>query len=338
MNDFKCPQCAGELRYLENQPFIICDYCGSKAILPDTPQVVRNVIVSLSDERFITVRGEEVKISPYVGDTNIEEQAELLEEMYRLISLGEFNEAKKLVYVVDRKINVYNSAFIALQRVGMIMIKFELKSEDELLNRTRPINDENLAYIIKGASIFADKIVAYNERLEYRNKKEMLDKVNASAEKYFNKNTVDSSQINKLKKTIDKNDDEIVICKQKQLEIENIVVKKGIFGGMFNKKPKEVKCEFDYAKKIKILEFDNKKLFEDIKEIKNIKHDDYSYEHYKNSVLSYAEEYAKTHDVCDVYFDTHNEQMSSKKEREDYDDFNIPNEDVFDFYSMFEKN
>lgn len=351
MKDFKCPQCGGELSCLENQPFTICDYCGSKAILPDMPQVIRNVIVQLSDERFILVRGEKVKISPYVGDNDIEDQAELLEEMYRLISIGEFDEAKKLVYVVDRMINIYNSAFIALQRVGMIMIKFNLKTEEELLKRTRPINDENLAYIIKGSSIFADKIVAYNERLEFRNKKEMIEKVNASAKEYFYEKANDNSQIRKLKKEIAEVKAEIEECKQKQAEqeyekteTEVVLEKKGFFGGLFNKKAKieeESKDEWeevqeDYGKRIKMLQEDIEELLEEIDEIINDDTKDYSYDHYKNSVESDAKEFSKTHDVKDVYFDTDDERMSSRKDREDYKDFNVPNEEVFDFYSMFE--
>lgn len=339
MKDFKCPQCAGELNYLENQPFVICDYCGSKAVLPDMPQVSYNITVSLSDEKFITIRGEQVKISPYVGDTDIQEQAELLEEMYRLISIGQFDEAKKLVYVVDRKINVYNSAFIALQRVGMIMIKFGFKTEQEILNRTRPMNDENLAYIIKGACVLADKIVAYNERLEFRNKKEMLEKVNASAKEYFCKKSSNNSKINAIREKIAKNQAEIEKYEREIIEQENETqAKSGLFDNLFGKKDtKKIKddCEkVDY--KIKTLQKHINKLLEEINQIENNDNQDYSYNHYKNAVESYAEEFSKTHDVKDVYFDKNSEQMASRKEREDYKDFNVPNKEVFDFYSIFE--
>lgn len=254
MQDFKCPQCSGELSYLEGQPFVICDYCGSKAVLPNMPTIVRKIVVELGDHREITVRGETIKVSPYVGDQDLDEQAELLDEMFRLISIGEFEEAKKLVYIVDRKINIYNSGFIALQRVGMTMIKFKFKTEEDILKRTRPINDENLAYIIKGASLFADKIAAYNQRVITQNKKQMLEKVNQEASKYFGNKSSD-----------------------------------------------------DFGR-------------------------------YQNSVAIYAEDFSKTHDVTDVYFSKDDEQMSSRKEPEDYKDFMIPNEEVFDFFSMFEND
>lgn len=252
MKNFKCPQCAGELVYLEEQPFVICDFCGSKAVLPDMPPIVRKVVVQLGDDRFVTVRGEEIKVSCYVGDKDLDEQADLLDEMFRLISIGQFEEAKKLVYVVDRKINIYNSGFIALQRIGMLMIKFNYSSENDILKRTRPINDENLAYIMKGSSLFGDKVMAYNDRVKYLNKKAMLEKAEKSATGFFGNTTSDD------------------------------------------------------------------------------------YNRYKNGVDSYAEEFSKTHDVSDVYFCKDAEQLDSKKYPEDYNDFMLPNDDFFNFYSFFQ--
>lgn len=250
MKDFKCPQCAGELSYLENQPFVICDYCGSKAVLPDMPKLIKKVVIKLGDEKFIKVLDENVKISPYVGDSDLDEQVELIEEMYRLISSHQYNDAKKCVYVLDRKINIYNSAFIAYLRVAMILIKFEYTSIENILERKRPINDENMAYLIKGSCILGDKVLTYNDRIIYQNKCAMIDKVNAQAKVYFKNN------------------------------------------------------------------------------------DDYN--RFKNGLESSAHEYSKTHYIDDVFFDHVYEEMSSKIAREDYVDFMISNDEVFDFYSIFE--
>lgn len=258
---YKCSNCGSDLTYLNDDIHLFCEFCRSKVINSDVLNREKRVIIDVGDYKYFKICDEDVKVLAIVVDNDLDHQAKLLNDMFALIKKKEFEEAKKIVYILDRKLNCYNTSFNSLLRVGMILIKFELSDVDEIKSRTRPMNDENLAYLIKGSSIMGDKIVAYNQRIITNNKKMMLENVEKEANIYF-------------------------------------------------------------------------KVTEENKELMAKTNDDYR--RYLKMVKVYINDFAKTHDVCDVYFSKRDEQASSNLEREDYNDYMVLNDDVFDYYSMFE--